>query len=93
MARKLHINIAENREASAWDPEKALADALSEKARLLQAKPGLKSFQKEIDTLLEKAGSPQSRMTVLAMLMEGKLVELNQQLKNLHTTLVRALDQ
>ena len=89
MARKLHLNIAENRTTSSWDPEKALAEALSEKARLLQNNPGLRSLQNEIDILLEKAGGSQNRMAVLAMLMEGKLIELSQQLKNLNHMLTK----
>ena len=89
MARKLHLNIAENQAVPSWDPQKALARALSERARFLQNNPGLKPFQVEIDTILEKAGTPQNRMAVLAMLMEGKLIELNQELKSLNALLMK----
>ncbi len=89
MARKLHLNFAEHQTSPSWNPEKALAVALSEKARFLLNYPELKPFQVEIDSMLDKAGSSQNRMAVLAMLMEGKLIELNQKLKSLNNILMK----
>ena len=50
MARKLHLNIAQHQMAPSWDPEKALAAAISEKDRFLHDNPQLRPYQAEIDT-------------------------------------------
>ncbi len=88
MALKLNLDIAAKSDDRSWDPDQALADALAERAKFLQDSPKAKSYQAQIDRLLDKAGNSNNRMAVLAMLMEGKLIELSQQLKNLNAILI-----
>ncbi|MEJ2038090.1 MAG: hypothetical protein P8X55_04055, partial [Desulfosarcinaceae bacterium] len=56
----------------------------------LDAYPQYKAFQQEIDGMLDKAGSIENRMSVIAMLMEAKLVEMHSQLKILNHILRKA---
>ena len=88
MAHQLKLNLKHRGTQFSWDPEKVLAEALAEKALFLDKYPEYRPFQREIDTLLEKAGSPENRMTVLAVLMESKLVELHSQLRSLNAILI-----
>jgi len=90
MASPLKLYIAPEKRQRDWNPEKALADALAERALFLEDHPEYKSYQREIDILMDKAGSAENRMTVLAVLMEAKLIELHEQLKRLNAILVRA---
>ncbi len=89
MARKLHLNVADRKSSSSWNPEQVLAEALAEKARFLEDHPEFRTYQAEIDAMLEKAGSPENRMAVLAVLMEGKLIELGQQFRQLNSILLQ----
>jgi hypothetical protein len=89
MANRLKLQLPDRAYDAPWNPEKALADALAEKMEFLDQHPEYRGFQKEIDRLLDKAGTPENRMTVLAMLMEGKLVELHQQLQKLNSALLK----
>jgi hypothetical protein len=43
--------------------------------------------------MLDKAGSPENRMAVLAVLMEAKLLELQKELRHLNAVLIRMADQ
>lgn len=90
MTNRLRLHLPQRCHDAPWNPEKALADALSEKAEFLKQHPKYLEYQKEIDQLLDKAGSSENRMIVLAMLMEGKLIELHQQLKKLNGILLQA---
>ena len=90
MAHQLKLQIAPDKRKGPWNPEKALTDALAERALFLENHPQYKPYQRDINLLLDKAGSPENRMTVLAVLMEAKLVELHEQLKHLNAILVRA---
>jgi len=54
-----------------------------ERDRLLEERPDLKDFQKEIDRRLCHSGSPQNRLAVIGIMLEGKLRELQEQLSNL----------
>jgi hypothetical protein len=74
---------------SGWDHEKALAEALAERSRFLEKYPQYRKFQSDIDKMLDKAGSRSNRMAVLAMLIEGKLVEMSQEFKKLNSILTR----
>lgn len=69
---------------SDWDHEKALAEALAERSRFLEKYPQYQEFQSDIDRMLDKSGSRSNRMVVLAMLIEGKLGEMNQEFKKLN---------
>jgi hypothetical protein len=93
MASKLRLQIAPEKRPGTWNPEKALADALAERALFLENYPKYQAFQKEINKMLDKAGNPENRMAVLAVLMEAKLLELHQQLKQLNGILIRAIAQ
>ena len=64
-----------------------LHTALRERDAFLQQHPHLKAFQNEIDTLLDKSGNSKNRLAVLAMMIQGKLVELNQCSANLKSKL------
>jgi hypothetical protein len=92
MARKLTLNTAFCMQTGApWDAEGALANALAERALFLKNHPRHVKFQAQIDRMLDKAGNAEGRMTVLAMMIEAKLIELNSNLKLLNTILLRAV--
>lgn len=90
MANRLRIELPDRGHDAPWNPEKALAIALADKMAFLDQHPEYREFQREIDRLLDKAGNSENRMTVLAMLMEGKLVELHQQLQKLNKLLIKS---
>ena len=90
MANRLKIELSDRGHDAPWNPERALAIALAEKMEFLEQHPEYREFQKEIDRLLDKAGNSKNRMTILAMLMEGKLVELHQQLQKLNKLLLKS---
>ena len=56
-----------------------LQEALDERERFLQRHPHLRSYQEEIDRVLDHSGGTQGRMAVLGTLMQGKLLELQNQ--------------
>jgi hypothetical protein len=89
MAHQLTMQVKTDNLNRAWNPSEALAEAMAERALFLNKHPEYRSFQREIDRLLEKAGHSENRMTVLAVLMEAKLVELHTQLKRLNAILMR----
>jgi hypothetical protein len=93
MASKFKLQIAPEKRPKTWNSEEALADALAERALFLENYPKYKTYQKEINKMLDKAGSPENRMAVLAVLMEAKLLELHKQLKELNAILIRATGQ
>lgn len=76
---------------SNWDHEKALAEALAERSRFLEMYPQYQEFQSDIDKMLDKSGSRSNRMVVLAMLIEGKLVEMSQEFKKLQGVLTQVI--
>lgn len=84
MAYKMKINANKASLPSGWDPEKALVEALAERSRFLEKYPQYRDFQADIDKMLDKAGSRSNRMAVLAMLIEGKLIEMSQEFKKLN---------
>jgi hypothetical protein len=88
MASKFRLQIEPDKCSEAWNPEKELADALAERALFLENHPEYKTFQNEINKMLDKAGSQENRMAVLAVLMEGKLIELQKELRHLNTILL-----
>ena len=89
MAFKFRLQIAPEKRPKTWNPEKLLADTLAERALFLENHPQYKTFQKEIDTLLDKAGNPENRIAVLAVLMEAKLLELQKELRHLNAILLK----
>jgi NAD-dependent SIR2 family protein deacetylase len=90
MGRQIHLNLAHKVSKQPWDSETALQRALDERARFLEKYPQYRSFQQEIDRMLEKAGSVENRLSVIALLIEAKLVELHSQLKTLNHILREA---
>jgi len=57
--------------------------ARKERDRLLKEHPNLREFQNHIDRCLDNAGSSENRMAVLAILIEAKLKELQDELSHL----------
>ena len=51
--------------------------------RLLQERPELAALQREIDRRLERSGNPQNRMAVLALMLESRLRDLQENLQKL----------
>ena len=88
MASKFRLQIEPDNCTEAWNPEKELADALAERALFLENHPEYKAFQNEINKMLDKAGSQENRRAVLAVLMEGKLIELQKELRHLNKILL-----
>lgn len=89
MANQLHINqSARNDSDFEWNPDQLLAEALVERAQFLEKYPQYQQLQDEIDHLLDKAGSAENRMSVLALLMEAKLIEMHDQFRQLGRLLV-----
>ncbi len=88
MARRLETKI-DRPPDDRWEPERALATAMAERARFLETHPHHRNLQAEIDRILEKAGSHENRMAVLAFMMESRLIELHGHLQQLNRILVR----
>ncbi len=88
MAYHLQLNKHHRRTAEAWDPEQDLAAALEQRARFLDKHPQYRSFQHEIDGMLDKAGNAENRIAVLALLIEAKLIELHSRFKQLNRILL-----
>lgn len=87
MANRFHIT-RPHQSAGTWDADQALDRALAERDRFLAQYPKYRAFQNEIDGILDKAGSSENRMAVLALLMESKLIELHGQLQHLNRILM-----
>ncbi len=61
--------------------------ARKERDRLLEEYPDLREYQKEIDRCLDNAGGAENRMAVLAVMIEAKLRELQDELSHLSVVL------
>lgn len=84
MARQIHLNLSKaDAQKDTPSCEKLLKEALAERDRFLAQHPGYMAYQHEIDGVLSKAGTSENRLAVLAMMMECKLGELNQQFHSL----------
>jgi hypothetical protein len=92
MARKLKLQTSFIKTRAPWDAEQTLAEALAERAQFLENHPQYKPFQIQIDRMLDKAGNAEARMTVLAILMEAKLIELRGQFKHLNRILLKTVN-
>ncbi len=57
-----------------------LQEALSEREQFLARHMHLRSYQAEIDRVLDKSGNRQGRMAVLGTLLQGKLMEMQKEL-------------
>ena len=58
-------------------------EARKKRDRLLEEYPDLREYQKEIDRCLDNAGGAENRMAVLAVMIEAKLKELQDELLHL----------
>ena len=65
----------------------SLDELIKKRDQYLKENPHVIPFQKEIDRLLDNAGTPENRMKVLGIMMEGKLAELREQLIKLSNML------
>lgn len=70
--------------STARNKEMAVATAIAERDQFLEQHPEYMPYQREIDRILDKAGPAEKRLAVLAMLMEGKLLEMQSHLMRLH---------
>ena len=77
--------------AHAITGDEALRHALAARDRYLEQHPHLRPLQAQIDELLDKSGNSDGRMAVLGTLMQGKLLELQRELRALAGVLQGAL--
>lgn len=66
--------------------------ARKERDALLERRPKLREFQKEIDRRLENAGNLENRMAVLGLMIEANLNELQKHLSRLSDTTSKFLN-
>ncbi len=94
MAHRVKIDAsAKAAMAGNWDPESALDRALKEREAFLEAHPRMRRYQREIDRVLDNSGPAENRLSVLCLMIEGKLQELREQLQNLYNILMPILTQ
>ena len=60
-----------------------LQKALADRERFLERQPHLRSYQAEIDRILDNSGSTKGRMAVLGTLLQGKLLDMQRELYKL----------
>lgn len=68
-----------------------LNTALAERERFLEHHPHLRTYQAEIDRVLDKSGDHQGRMAVMGTLMQGKLLQIQQELYKLSKILQKTI--
>lgn len=90
MAHLLEVKKHDTTALPAWNPDRVLGEALAERERFLEKFPQYREYQRQIDSMLDRAGSSENRMAVLALLMEAKLIEMHDQLKDLNRLLQEA---
>ena len=64
-----------------------LQKALAAREEFLRRHPRQRAYQAEIDRILNKSGSTYGRMAALEILIEGKLLEMKNELIKLHSLL------
>ena len=64
-----------------------LQKALAEREEFLRRHPRQRAYQTEIDRILDKSGDINGRLASLRMLMEGKLLEIQNELIKLNSLL------
>jgi len=64
-----------------------LQKALAKRERYLARHPHLRTYQAEIDRVLDKSGNVQGRLAVIGMLMQGKLIEMQGEFHKLNRLL------
>jgi hypothetical protein len=68
-------------------PNDTLQTALAEREQFLAHRPHLQAYQDQIDKILDKSGNHHGRLAVLGTLMQGKLLEMQIELKKLNAIL------
>ncbi|MCB2144893.1 MAG: hypothetical protein KQI81_00355 [Deltaproteobacteria bacterium] len=63
---------------------KRLQEALANRERYLERHPHLRVYQTEIDRVLDKSGNVQGRLAVIGMLIQGKLLEMQEEFSKLN---------
>lgn len=76
MAERIWFQTPKNIGRSSVSCERRLAEAIEARDRLLKERPSLQAYQAEIDRALQNVIGYEDRMTVLGVMMEGKLREL-----------------
>ncbi len=66
-----------------YNVEDILRQAIKERDSLLERRPEMKEFQKEIDRLLAGAGSFENRMAVLEIMIESSFKDFQQKTSEL----------
>jgi hypothetical protein len=69
-----------------------LQQALKDREQFLMRHPHMRTYQAEIDKLLDKSGSHQSRLAVIGTLMQTKLFDMQKELCKLNEILHKPLD-
>ena len=64
-----------------------LNKALAAREEFLRRHPQQRAYQAEIDRILDNSGGIHGRLAVLGILMEGKLLEMKDELLKLHSVL------
>lgn len=64
-----------------------LQKALAEREEFLRRHPRQRAYQAEIDSILDKSGLINGRLASLRMLMEGKLIEIQNEFIKLNSLL------
>lgn len=68
-----------------------LQKALAEREWFLEHHPHLRTYQAEIDRILDKSGNSEGRLAVLGTLMQSKLLEMQKELYRLTEILQQAI--
>ena len=82
----MQYNLNKSSDALTEQPTTAnerLQKALAERERFLEHHPHLRTYQAEIDRVLDKSGDHMGRLAVLGTLMQGKLLEMQKELYRL----------
>lgn len=94
MARQIHLNRSiTDTQKEILPCDEILEAALAERDRFLAQHPRHIGYQRKIDGVLSKAGTSENRLAVLAVMIEGKLGELNAQIHSLTGMLNTAIVQ
>ena len=68
------------RPSNSTDTNPLLEQALKERERFLKQCPHMTAYQQEIDRILDKSGTSRERMAVLEIMLQGKLLDIQEAL-------------
>lgn len=66
-----------------------LQKAIDARERFLDRQPHLRAYQMEINRVLDNSGNQHGRMAVLGTLMQGKLLDMQRELRKLNRILTQ----